>query len=162
MASSMLTAISFGTLVPLLLILAPATSLLNLRAIEWATQHSPPRQFGEVVAERVLVQTPVFTFRRLGCCLNLVVMVFVTLDLVTTQHPVIDQLTVQLLFAGVWHLADQFLWCECRGQLMHCTMVGSPVATLCSTSYIFQPYCPAIDSILPSPQIMPGIRHCVF
>merc|ERR1712072_517386 len=87
--SRMITMMAFGTLVPVLLMLAPAVSWLNLRAAQWVASHSEEKQFGEVLAEQILVQAPVFVFRNLGLALNLGVMVFVFLDLGFGLGPIV-------------------------------------------------------------------------
>ena len=83
MASRMLTVLCFGTLTPILLILAPLATYLNLRALEWVKLHSEQRPFGEVLAEQILVQTPIFIFRNLGFIISVGLAIFVFLDLVT-------------------------------------------------------------------------------
>ena len=81
MSSNVLTIISFGTLVPIMLLLAPLTMLLNLRARQWIVAHSEERSFGVLTAERILVHPPIFLIRNLGYGLNILIMAFVFLDL---------------------------------------------------------------------------------
>ena len=85
MTSRMLTVLCFGTLAPILLMLAPVVAYLNLRAEEWINNHSEQRQFGEVLAEQILVQTPISIFCNLGFAISLGLAIFVFLDLVTQQ-----------------------------------------------------------------------------
>ena len=81
LSSNILTIISFGTLVPIMLLLAPLTMMLNLRAREWIAAHSEERSFGVLTAERILVHPPIFLIRNLGYILNILIMAFVFLDL---------------------------------------------------------------------------------
>jgi len=79
--STILTITSFGVLVPIMLMLAPLTMLLNLRARQWIAAHSEERSFGVLTAERILVHPPIFLIRNLGYGLNILIMAFVFLDL---------------------------------------------------------------------------------
>ena len=81
MTARMLTKICFGTLAPVLLMLAPLASWLKLRALAWVDNHSEERQFGVVLAEQVLVQTPIFLFHNVGFGLTLALTVFMFFDL---------------------------------------------------------------------------------
>ena len=79
--TTLLTISSFGMLVPFMLLLAPLTMLLNLRARQWIAAHSQERSFGVLAAERILVHPPIFLIRNLGYGLNILIMAFVFLDL---------------------------------------------------------------------------------
>ena len=79
--TTLLTITSFGMLVPFMLLLAPLTMLLNLRARQWIAAHSEERSFGVLVAERILVHPPIFLIRNLGFGLNILIMAFVFLDM---------------------------------------------------------------------------------
>ena len=79
--TTLLTITSFGMLVPFMLLLAPLTMLLNLRARQWIAAHSEERSFGVLVAEQILVHPPIFLIRNLGFGLNILIMAFVFLDM---------------------------------------------------------------------------------
>ena len=82
LATQILTMTSFGMLVPVMLLLAPLVSLLNLRAAQWiCNQNCKERSFGKEVAERLLVQPPTFLIRNFGHGLSICIMIFVFIDL---------------------------------------------------------------------------------
>ena len=81
LSSNILTITSFGTTVPIMLLLAPLTMMLNLRAREWIAAHSEEKPFGVLTAERILVHPPIFLIRNLAYGLNILIMAFVFLDL---------------------------------------------------------------------------------
>lgn len=81
-SSNMIVLLCFGTLAPILLMLAPLMTYSNLLAMEWVAAHTEERQFGERVAEQILVQTPIYIFRNLGIGISVGLALFVFLDLV--------------------------------------------------------------------------------
>ena len=86
MTGHILLAMSFGTLAPMILVVAPLVSWLNLRALEWVASHSKQRRFGVAIAEQILVHTPFVLFRNLGFGLIIGTSIFVFHDMVFIPH----------------------------------------------------------------------------
>ena len=84
--SHILTITSFGALVPVLLLLAPLSMFLNMRAGRWIA-HAKERPFGVEIAEQILVHPPFFLLRNLGHVLNIVIMIFIFIDLQVPSTP---------------------------------------------------------------------------
>ena len=84
--SHILTITSFGALVPVLLLLAPFSMFLNMRAGRWIA-HAKETPFGVEIAEQILVHPPFFLLRNLGHVLNIVIMIFIFIDLQVPSTP---------------------------------------------------------------------------
>jgi len=114
LASRILTTVAFGVMMPLLLVLAPVVSWLNLRAMHWIAFHSDPVPFGEELAERILVQSPTFVLRNLAYALNAFIMILVLVDLEFGILPIILYfvaiavlIIVMMLVRKRWECVDQ-------------------------------------------------------
>merc|ERR1711924_38916 len=100
---SMLTLLCFGSLVPMLTILAPILSISNYAAMEWAAAHSNRKKFGEVIAEQVLVHTPITSFRNIGFGISFILSMFVFLDLEFQIAPITFYCAIALSAACTNH-----------------------------------------------------------
>lgn len=88
-ATLVLTTAIFGVLMPILLLLAPVATWLNLQAMHWIVRHSEEVPFGELLAERILVQSPTYMLRNFSYALNSVVMIFVLVDMEFDLSPIV-------------------------------------------------------------------------
>ena len=86
--SRLLIILSFGILVPQLLVLGPLGLWLNMFAAQWKEAHAHSRPFGEQLALRILVQVPFDILRKLSYVLNLLVAIFIFLDLEFNVIPI--------------------------------------------------------------------------
>ena len=132
----MLFLISFGTVVPVLLLLAPVVSLLNMRALQWTAKYSGHKSFAELLVERVLVQLPIRYFGKIGLIVNVLLSTFLFVDLQFETGPIVLYVTgVVIRECILWWLNQRFAPVSSFTLLHNTPKIGN---TTYSFSAIFQ------------------------